>query len=326
MAEKRLQDLKKSYKREEVLLPLVERHVLKQAHSTDNGRRNDIMHPSEMSDYRWCGRHDFYRITKVEPSHAHKDTTRSFRLSNVLANGNDIHDRWQGWLNDMGILWGRWECRECTDSWFGYSPVECLNCGSVAIKYREVPFDAPDLMIAGHADGIVKVGDENVLLEIKSVGMGTIRYSSYPLWEQAMSEQMTPEEVWFQIKRPFGSHLRQATIYLHLTKLLYPELGVDRAVFLYEWKPTQEVKEFVIQYNPVVISKTLETATIVRESVDSGELPDRPDWASENDKGCKTCEYRGTCWGKPREESAPSGPAVRVKRAPAAQRRRAVRS
>lgn len=325
MDDKTLKDLKASYKRDEVLLPLIERHVLKIANSSDGHRRNDIMHPSEMADYRWCGRHDFYRITKVEPTHAHKDANRSFRLSNVLANGNDIHDRWQGWLADMGVLWGRWVCRDCGADWFDYSPAACSDCGSTSLRYQEVPFDAPDLMIAGHADGVVRVGDENILLEIKSVGMGTLRYYSYPLWEQAMTEQMTPEEVWFLIKRPFGSHLRQATMYMHLTNLLYPDLQVDRAVFIYEWKPTQETKEFVVRYNPAVIAKMLDTAADVRVAVRSGEAPDRPDWAAENDKGCKTCEYRGICWGTSRSDSAATGPVVKVKRAPAAQRRRALR-
>ena len=54
-----LRDLKDTYKRTDILLPALERHVLKKVDEEEP--RSDIMHSSEMAKAQWCGRHDYYR-------------------------------------------------------------------------------------------------------------------------------------------------------------------------------------------------------------------------------------------------------------------------
>jgi len=320
-----LKDLKNTYRRRDILLPTIERHVLKQAQEPSD-RRSDILHPSEMAKSSWCGRHDFYRMTGVTQNY--KGRAPSFRLENIFDYGHSIHSKYQRWLTELGIMWGKWVCKSCKSEWTGESSSGCPECGSTRIRYKEVSLEHPELMIAGHSDGVVDLGGKNYMIEIKTVGLGTLRFEAYQLFDQYQSENLSLDELWFHIKRPFATHIRQGQIYLHIAQTAYPELNIDEIIFIYEWKPTQEVKEFVVKYNPDLISKILETAAEVAKSIREGTTPTRPDWADVEGKTCKSCEYRNTCWGENNDsaESTTSKPALRVRRSSAEKRRRTLRS
>jgi DNA-directed RNA polymerase subunit RPC12/RpoP len=321
---KNLKDLKDTYKRKDVLLPSVERHVLKQAQMPSD-RRSDIMHPSEMAKSSWCGRHDYYRIVG-EPIN-YKGRSASFRLENIFDYGHSVHAKYQRWLQEMGILWGKWSCKECKNEWLSDTPAECPNCHSKRIRYKEVPLVSEELMIAGHSDGIVLLNDVYKMIEIKTVGIGTLRFESYDLFDKYQKENLTLEELWWHIKRPFSTHIRQGQIYMHIAKQVYPELDINEIIFIYEWKPTQEVKEFVVTYNPELISNTLLVADLVASAVKSDTVLDRPDWAKQDGKTCSACEYRSTCWGASNDDQeGKKNDVVRVKRSTSANRSRAIRS
>jgi hypothetical protein len=315
----RLRDLKDTYKRKEVLIPQIERHVLR---IPADDRRSDVMHPSEMAKAKWCGRHDYYRMTGLEPDY--KGKAHSFRLMNTFDYGHTAHKKYQRWLSEMGILWGQWKCQNgwCELSFLGDGP-ECPECGDVS-EYKEVPLGDPDLRMGGHSDGVVRLAEEsNAMLEIKTVGITSLRFEAYQLYERYAEEQWTPDELWFKINRPFASHVRQGQLYMHMARKKFPHLDIQEIIFLYEWKLTQDVKEFVVPYNRDTISDILDTAEVVAEHVARAEgPPPRPDWADIEGKACGDCEYRSTCWGK--KDVAPSA-TVRVKRAPTAKRRRALR-
>jgi hypothetical protein len=300
----------------------MQRYILKKAADDrdDDDRRTDIMHPSEMSKPDWCGRADFYRITDTAKT---KTVSPSFQLENVYDEGHRIHRKFQGWLHAMGILWGTWECDECGNRWSGVSPTECLDCASVKISYREVPLEDPYRMIAGHADGGVLDGgewfdlDEPFLIEVKSIGPGTLRYDA-PLLYQRYLDGLSLEELWQAVARPFGSHIRQGTLYCWLTKGMFRKI-----VFLYECKWNQQVKEFVVVPNFDHIKAILDVAQEVAQGVRAGIEPYRPPWAEPEHKTCKACPYRKKCWNESSQEAA--APAPTVIRAKSAARRKALR-
>jgi len=322
--ENSLKNLKNTYKRQDVLLPSIERHVLKKS-KEPSGRRSDIMHPSEMAKSDWCGRHDYYRITD-EPKN-YKGRSPSFRLENVFDYGNSVHTKYQRWLTEMGVMWGKWYCKECGDTWIGDTPEACPVCKSTKFKYREVPFVSEDLMIAGHSDGIVSMDGVYKMIEIKTIGIGTLRFDAYSLFDRYQKENLTLDELWWNIKRPFASHIRQGQMYLHLSQMLYPELGVDEIIFIYEWKPTQDVKEFSVKYNPELISNILKTAEVVVDAVRNPMPPATPEWATKDGKKCGSCEYRNTCWGQSADDTKTeeAKPTIRLKRSTSIKRGRAVR-
>jgi CRISPR/Cas system-associated exonuclease Cas4 (RecB family) len=56
--------------------------------------------------------------------------------------------------------------------------------------------------------------------------------------------------LWKNTKRPFTSHINQGQIYLHLAHLMFGDEAPKDIVFIYEFKVNQQIKEFVVPYNP----------------------------------------------------------------------------
>ncbi len=321
-----LERLKTTYKNNQgLLLPAVQRHVMRRATDlTDVDRRTDIMHPSDMSKADWCPRADFYRITQGEER---GPANPSFMMENVFDEGHRIHRKWQGWLWQMGILTGMFQCKDCEYTWWDTSPEKCVidTCWSKRLRYREVPLYNEELMIAGHADGLVEDGldwlelEEPVLLEFKSLSIGTLRFEA-PLLHHRYMEGLGLDEIWREVKRPFASHIKQGTLYCWLG-------GFTKIVFIYECKWNQQAKEFVVTANFNHIKDIIESAKDVSDAVRHHMEPYRPHWATGVDGPiCQSCPYRKTCWGineNDHQEVKPVG--VPVAKATAVRRRKALR-
>jgi CRISPR/Cas system-associated exonuclease Cas4 (RecB family) len=320
-----LKRLRDTYRSSDVLIPHIQRHVLKH-HVTYNVRPDahslKYMHPSDMASKAWCGRHDFYRMVDT-PTEKTPQANPSFRMENMLAEGHTIHGKYQTWLWEMGVLWGMWKCLECGHQWGALSPDVCQFCGSARLSYMELPLRHERYMVEGHADAAVhKLHGWDGLVEVKSIGTGTLRFEAPRLYNQ-YQDGMSAEEVWFRINHPFGSHMRQAQLYLWMSWPRYEQI-----VFVYEFKPTQATKEFVVTYNKGLIAPILEVAKEVSQAVRSGTPPQRPLWADSPDaKVCTSCEYRRTCWelgdGPTTTESDTT--TVRVRRVASAKRKRLLR-
>lgn len=306
----------------EVLLHQIRRHVMREVARPNPDRDMSFVHPSEMTKESWCPRVPYYRISGAESS---GEKPISFQLANVFAEGHSIHDKYQRWLWDMGVLWGRWECRDHGHSFFDLSPEFC-HCGS-DLKYREVPLFSERHRLIGHADGAVLCEDGKVrLIEIKTVGLGTVRMEAPDLFKKYSEGSKTLDQLWTSIGRPFPSHLKQGNLYLAIAPECHEFLrDTTEIVFLYEWKPTQAVKEFAVTHREEVVHDILEDARSIKVCLEQKVPPERPDWAADTSHLCKPCEYYGVCWGKKKgAEDAPVRTAV--KRSSPARRRKALGS
>jgi hypothetical protein len=149
------------------------------------------------------------------------------------------------------------------------------------------------------------------------------------LYEQYQNN-VALDQIWMQISRPFPSHVRQGSLYLYMaTRGNNPDVPVPKEmVFIYEWKPTQEVKEFTVKYSPRWVERMLGGAQMVTDALDLGRPPQRPHWAEdEMSRNCRSCPYRRLCWKIPNNEQRDdegAAPKVPVKRAAAKDRRRAL--
>ena len=216
-----------------------------------------------------------------------------------------------------------WKCLECGHLWGALSPDACQFCRSSRLTYKEVPLRHERYMVEGHADAAIhKLHGFDGLVEVKSIGAGTLRFEAPRLYNLYNDGAMSAEEIWWKINRPFGSHVRQGMLYLWMSWPLYEQI-----VFVYESKLHQQTKEFVVGYNKQIIAPILEVAKEVSQGVRSGTPPQRPLWAESPDaKVCTSCEYRRTCWNlghEPTQESDTT--TVRVKRAGATKRKRQLR-
>jgi hypothetical protein len=281
----KIEAMKASMKNKAKLVSLIHPLILKEYVDKNASRDTDHFHPSEICKRDWCVRQSGYRMMGYDESNPERP--KPFKTLNIFEEGNRIHRKWQGWLQDAGVLHGQWYCYECEDIWYGEST--CPKCQSKQVQYHEVPLYDEDHHLLGHADGHV-VLDTDYLIEIKSVGIGTFRYENFPLFNRYATKDITADQMWNEVNRPFLSHLKQGTLYMHVT-------GIHKMIFIYEWKASQDIKEFVVSYQPEVISGILATCDAGLRDIVKGVVPPRPEWIdNKNHQACKYCAYRTTCW------------------------------
>jgi CRISPR/Cas system-associated exonuclease Cas4 (RecB family) len=300
-------ELAATKKNNSLLLGDIHKHLLDQ-HDKPTDRRQDIIHPSEMAKSDWCPRQTYYRLAGAPPE---KGRSFSAQLEAVFEEGHGIHAKWQKWLQQMGRLWGKWRCGEC--GWTKVATGGVLHCehcdARQPLEYREVPVEAEEgFLIAGHEDGAVE--DLNALVEIKSIGLGTVRFDQpellreYTVKTEDGKTVVDLDGLWKALRRPFGSHIRQTQIYLRLCQ----EMGLpfDKVIFLYEYKATQAHKEFVVKYNPEIAEPLFETALDIKYALKKGKPPPRPEFTGPDKKVCKDCPFFNTCWETTTDEQSSS--------------------
>jgi hypothetical protein len=244
------------------VLASVERYLL--ARPADTSRRSDVIHPSAMVKGDWCHRAEYYELTGRPPAPSKYKTSMKQLL--VFEEGHRIHARWQAWFGDMGKLYGKWECSECGLIYWGTG----LCCLGEPPMYREVPVHNDALRISGHADGWLKGFGDDMLLEIKSIGEGTIR------WEQPellIEHDNDFKKAWESLKAPFVTHIMQAQVYMKLLELMDPDNHPKEALFLYESKIDQSVKEFVVPKSDFGVTELFEAAAMIVKAVKEGTPP-----------------------------------------------------
>ncbi|MEW1675597.1 hypothetical protein AB0O47_20490 [Streptomyces noursei] len=278
---------------EENFLAVVRTHIVEK-NKEDTTRRQDIIHPSEMAKDDWCPRATFLRIT----TGIHHRQPFGFQSLNIFDTGHESHRKWQRRAWDIGWLEGMFSCLNCYDRWWAKSPNQCPYCKSHALDYAEVPLSAEGThLIVGHSDGMLTPAHS--LLEIKTVGEGTVRFeeperlAKYKVKLDDGRDIVDLPAMWASIKVPFPSHIRQGQIYLWLAR--NRGLNVDRMTFVYESKFNQDVKQFVVRFNPAIVDPLLETALDIKARIDA----DKPAPDCVNGDVCKQCKpYQETSDGE----------------------------
>lgn len=262
-------------KHDTVLLGAVDRHI----QMLPNDRNPLVIHPSEMCKPDWCPRATWHRLVGHAPKEA---AAIPLRLNLIFETGTESGEKWQRWTGDMGILWGRWVCRLCKEekfSWANELGGVCpalLHPGPHLWKYKEVPLTHG--LIGGHADGIVNpTGDESLVMENKTIGPGTLRMLNVAGEEDPDD---TLHDKFGKITKILPAHFRQTQIYLRMAQSYEPQVGpIKRGVVVYEYKSDQQVREFLIEYDPRWTDHLWEVAEDI-------------EWALSKDREVK-CPYGG---------------------------------
>lgn len=240
-----------------------------------------VLHPSDIIKRDHCWRSSYFLLR----GHERIAEKPGLRLQSIFDEGHYIHAKWQKWFQEMGILYGNFKCDVCDKLTWGLSPKACEHCGAPEHKliYVEVTMRDDALRIKGHTDGWIKDDKGDVLIEIKSVGPGTIRADAPDL---IMDADGDIGKAFNNIKRPFSSHLMQGQMYLELMKRMGHE--VEGIIFLYELKMDQGQKEFpMIKADYELVRHVFEKAEKVVKAVENNEEPD----CNNNPGGtCKQCD------------------------------------
>ncbi len=130
-----------------------------------------------------------------------------------------------------------------------------VNAVEVTIPENEI--------IHGRADAVISIHGEPHVVEVKSVN-----------------------SIKFKKGEPDADHIKQLQLYLHFFK-------IKKGILLYENKDTQELKEYVIDYNENFVKNLLVFFNGLKEKVDKGIIPEIPkdieDWR------CEYCPYIESC-------------------------------
>jgi hypothetical protein len=275
-----LKDLVNAGKKNTRVVGSVERWLL--AKPKDTSRATNVIHPSAMIKEDWCHRAEYYTLQGAEPAPSKYKTSMKQMLT--FEEGHRIHARWQSYFEQMGTLYGKWHCEGCGEvDWLLSSELDRdPTCGPYV--YKEVPVHSDAHRIAGHADGWLKGFGDDLLLEIKSVGEGTFRWEDPSLW---IESENNFKKAWTSLKSPFYTHIMQAQVYMKLLEIMNPENHPKEAVFLYESKVDQEVKEFVIAKSDLGITHLFEAAKMIVDAIDK-QVP--PPCNINPTGGCYKCE------------------------------------
>ena len=162
------------------------------------------------------------------------------------------------------------------------SPKQCEKCGFDNLEYDEVALRDDSLRIAGHTDGWIKGIGQDCLIEIKSIGAGTLRFEAPDLLMDADNDVT---KAWKNIRRPFRGHLLQGQMYLELAKRMYGNEAPDEIVFIYELKADQSYKEFTVKADYEIVERVFNAAKKVLDAVNADTMPD----CNVSPEGCKQC-------------------------------------
>ena len=267
----------------------------------NNDRAKNVNAPSQIG---MCIRARYY-VREGYPSER-----ISAKTERIFNNGTYVHERIQKDLKSCGIL-----------------------------LMDEVPVFDDEYLIQGHTDGIITLGnDELGILEIKSINSRNfteLKVAKEEHVEQGLCYLHCVEKhrkllrasyknavefamSWTKERRPIYEamypHLQGGNTYsrqqkldfqllLHseLDRLLYyQDKPITKAVFLYECKDNQEVKEFVVDSTTDkakdIIENILIDCNFLNESINVHIIPPRPEGAKRNSNMCRWCAYKDECF------------------------------
>jgi CRISPR/Cas system-associated exonuclease Cas4 (RecB family) len=123
----------------------------------------------------------------------------------------------------------------------------------------------PQELIAGRADAILSDGKELYVLDIKSIN----------------------GQIFKSLNEPKEEHINQIQLYLHFFKQ-------KKGILLYVNKDTQELKEFLVDYDPEIPQSLLKGLSELKTKIDTNVIPSRISSWPENWQ-CKYCQFKEIC-------------------------------
>lgn len=235
----------------------------------------------------------------------------SAKAERIFNNGSYVHERIQKDLKSCGLL-----------------------------LMDEVPVFNQQYQIQGHTDGIIQLPNEIGVLEIKSINLRNFTELKKAKDEhimQGLTYLYCIEEHRKVLRNKYpnsftlnfafswdnerkieyskmydhlvdGSHFTrqekldlQLSLHRDLDRLLYyQDIPVTKAIFLYECKDNQEVKEFVVdstsKESQQIIEGILSDCEYLNTCIKENKLPERPEGAKKSCNMCRWCNYQNECF------------------------------
>lgn len=282
-------------KKKDGLVKRINQFLLVNGNESGEDRVNITNSPSSALG---CSRANYYQRMGVK-----KDSVDP-RVQRIFDNGHGMHERIQGYLTKMGVL-----------------------------MMDEVPLVHEEWEIQGHTDGILSMTErknEVEILELKSInsrqfsGLRDAKEehkaqahvymfvaeehrlhlrNTYPTMKDFKRSELSRRNVYRKrylhlkdgkkytrdekIKFKVQQHIQMDNILIHVTK------PITKAVLLYECKDTQEMKEFVVDFEDAIIDEVLEKFAVNNEAWKTKKIPCRE--CTSKSQG-RFCAYLSECF------------------------------
>ena len=208
-----------------------------------------------------CARAIVYQMIGCTPKE------KEVKMYFILDNGNYVHSRLEKLFENTGLM---------------IAP--------------ELSIRVPELRISGRSDVIIKnflphTPSTNIVKLYKPCREGEpeLVYEG-PDNDVIIVELKSISDSGFEYvkkKGPKEAHVLQLQLYMWIT-------GVKQGALLYENKNTQELREYLIPYDPETAQKVIDKVHLVNKCVDDGTLP--PKEFDKSDLTCRWCDYFNICW------------------------------
>ena len=140
-----------------------------------------------------------------------------------------------------------------------------LHTSNILVTAEERIFDE-SLNLSGRIDGVIKIDNETLILEIKTID--GFAFNS--------------------LTRPYDTHISQVQIYMGYKKL-------DKAILVYVNKSTGELKEFIIEFSRIEYNALIDEIKSFSEDVKNLNPPMRI-CSSTKSQTAKSCIYCNHCF------------------------------
>jgi len=288
-------------------------------YSQKDDRKYHFYHPSEFGKCLRSQQYKHYVETgKIKLPYYGLDS-KTLRL---FDKGHNMHSRWANYFEDIGILKGRWKCRNesCllyddngelkntlkeernevfknkkTRIYGGkekrgvHKPKKCV-CGSYNFEYLETAIYSEELMMKGHVDLILDYSNFDLDKFNPVTSSFNDKFLPKKNDEVVIDMKTIGQSSWdYQImkKGPHQAYLIQLIIYIHVLDCSY-------GILAYENKNNSEMKCFKIEKNEAWWDIIKWQAKKMQELASSTLLPPpRPE--KKTDYECKNCDFSKLC-------------------------------
>lgn len=120
-------------------------------------------------------------------------------------------------------------------------------------------------LITGRADAIAEINGENYVVDIKSINSFIFKGLTHP----------KPEDLY------------QIQLYLHF-------FNIKKGILFYMDKDRQEIREFLVNYDPILVHSLLANFKKLKGQIDGNEIPERLSDYPKNWR-CKYCRFSSAC-------------------------------
>lgn len=295
-----LKNIMGTLKKEGYIVKDLDQYLLKM-NDKDGDRRWDINSPSSAGA---CPRSVVYSRLGYDRDAVSVDA----RTRRIFDNGSHVHERLQGYLKSCGLL-----------------------------VMEEVPLFDDEYQVQGHTDGILRLSKfELGVLEIKSINTDGFRKLVDAKEEhklQALIYMYCLENRRLNLKKKYKTRVQldkylNSNVYVNFIKKHYQHLvggnnysteekfnfklnnhkeadiilwetarPINKMIFLYEDKNTQELKEFCVKWDEELLKELLAKYEYINSYVADEKIPPRPTEAtSKSCTHCRWCNFRSQCW------------------------------